>query len=571
MVALLLAFASATHAAISLDEVQVVSQRGAHDTAMQLFQRHPPDRLEAAEEWLGWQHAYVELMVQHAEWRRLIDHADATARTAGGIPDWMSRAAINAYMQLDEPQRARTRLRALLWQPQPKGAGELLRHARREVIRSYLLERRAEDAYIALLRYWQEFRDDSSEWLQLSVETLFESERYMELLRLLEVSAPSSEFASLQLMAQLRSGMKTPQQAIVAARAALASSKGTQQRDYWGVIAEAAGDSGALSERVEALEHYLLSGGVSRYGYNGDTLWSTYRTYGEALGNSAQLLFGQFDEWLVEAERLSEQQPLQARALYALVAIDGGSSDIQRVAQHRLAALVDTLPDGGGLLQQLFLESGRFDQIDTIPASVRSRMLRYAATERDFALLARLAPSFGEVPEGIDLQRWRLLWAELKIGVGEWRAALEALQHSATDSEAMSGEAFAQLLSLLTKIEGGASRPSVDALLLQLLQRGDIEPQQRLRLLMARGDLARSAGDPAGAVVIYLSISSSDASATEARVALFAAADTLAEAGVVEDARRLYRSLLESSGDAVERGLIERSLQQFKSTPPSMR
>ena len=78
---------------------------------------------------------------------------------AGEFRRWTLRQAAEARLAANDFPGARRYLRQLLWQEQPDA--ETVAHARRLVIRSYLLEDNLADAQAGVLRYQQDYNAKS--------------------------------------------------------------------------------------------------------------------------------------------------------------------------------------------------------------------------------------------------------------------------------------------------------------------------------------------------------------------------------------------------------------------------
>lgn len=90
-------------------------------------------------------------------------------------------------------------------------------------------------------------------------------------------------------------------------------------------------------------------------------MWDAYRRYARLLGNQQQLLVGDFDPWFALAQRAADNnQPVQARAVYAMLALEADTLELRLRAHRQFATLLGKEKQGGELVRRLYRDVGHF-------------------------------------------------------------------------------------------------------------------------------------------------------------------------------------------------------------------
>jgi hypothetical protein len=342
-------------AADSLDIARQLAQDGAPQLALARVMRDQPGRAELAP-WWQWE---VQRLALLDELGRNAEVIERLRTLPPGLPAeagrqtgfWGARAALKQ----GEGSLTREYLSRLLWQSELAGAP--YREARRLVAQSYLVERRPDEAYRVMLRYAQDFSPLPAGDAVLFTEGLLLAGAGAEAgtwLTALEDGSP------LKLLARLRSGIITPEQAIAEARAALnppappaakaggkkpaapvSATKSFEPAGFWAVILHAAALREDLGLQVEAREHWQNSSAASDsrlFAANPDQLWQAYFDLAQRIGNETHLLFGEDATWFELGESLKERSTLQARVLFAYLSVHAAEPDLRDRARANLAA-----------------------------------------------------------------------------------------------------------------------------------------------------------------------------------------------------------------------------------------
>ena len=300
--AILLVVAPAAPAA-DPDPIGVLIRGGALDLALK---RLDEEQARAqAQEWLLLERRRIELYVARRQWDALAQRVD------GEPPDlspefrhWALRQAAEARLAANDFPGARRYLRQLLWQEQPDA--ETVAHARRLVIRSYLLEDNLADAQAGVLRYQQDYNAKSDAWQVLHAEILVRAEDYKGAFEVL-TGVETAEARLLRQLAGLRAKLYKPQDVLKESARLAAGFKTSRENQRRALViqAEAALAAADDGKRVVALEQALSlpeTASEKFFRAQADDLWRSYQRLAESIGNDAKLLVGDDNAWLEKAK-----------------------------------------------------------------------------------------------------------------------------------------------------------------------------------------------------------------------------------------------------------------------------
>ena len=374
-------FAASIHAD-PFQDIVTLAEQGVPELALQILDQRQTSIDPLAAEWAAWEKARILIYQQQRDWV-------SVARRTQALPDnlplmftrWVLTQGAAAQLESGQGAAARAWLLRLIWQ----AAGvesQLFAQWRRMVIHSYIVDGRVDDAYVALLRYQQDYGEDVHIQL-LQAHVLLLLGRAAEAATLL-VGTQEPTAAALYLLARLRSG-GLPENILQEARQLLTQQQVTTSQGLAAVVqAEAAQMIGDHERHVEAVEYVLaLYGDVTPSAFVGlfnitdDSVWDAYVAYAQVLSNQRQLLMGDFAPWFAVAQSLAEEHPIRARALFAFLAMladdaQGGASvaggrmpgattvEARLRAHQQLVMLLGQLPQGAALTRALYIKRDRF-------------------------------------------------------------------------------------------------------------------------------------------------------------------------------------------------------------------
>ena len=324
---------SLTAAADALQIAQRLYQAGAPQLALARVAREQPPEPNGAS-WYDWESLRLTLLSETHQAAQIIARAKRYPQNAPR--DFRQKALGHeawAQLELKQGAAARALLARLIWQFDLNPADQ--QWARRLVIRSYLVEHKAQDAYRAMLRYQQDFQPLSQEVATEFVRGLLQEGHATEAMTWLTALDPA---APITLTLKMKAGLIAPDAAIAQAHAAL--QQHPAMASYVEVVVDGAEMLQDDRQRIGALEQWLDLAESAQNADREAQLWRAYLREAERLGNRAQVLQGDDAAWLELAARTEGTDALGARAFYAYMARHGGSSDVRETALSRLYAML---------------------------------------------------------------------------------------------------------------------------------------------------------------------------------------------------------------------------------------
>jgi hypothetical protein len=568
--ALLLALVSGTAAANTLAQLENLAAGGAPRLALALLQAQQPSWQEDPSGWMGWERSRVQLLAAGGDWQILHDRLvqlppDVSPEFLRWTRTWRARALI----ELGRGGPARDLLRPLLWD----GSGNAVEVTawRRLVIQSYRADGRGDDAYAAMLRYRHDYGRGGEEDALLSAQVLLGQGRAADAVESLH-GLEQGEARTLRLLALLRSGQWEGKRVLREVRVLLRDKTlpPLLRQQAEAVAAEAAAAAADPAAQAIALEHVFSrfrKTPLDRelFKVSPDDLWQAYLTYARQVGNREQLLIGDDAAWLAKAQEAGRMYPIRVRSIHALLALHGAGEETRRRSH---AALVENLlqqEDGTALVHQLYLASSRFAAVDSVPEAVRRTLLDSVIAAGDLPLAARLLAGLDEPPPGADRVMWRLRQARVSLLGGDYVQAGTILEEMTAASAGLSRPELDRLIQVLFDLQTVGEHDTAFRLL-GLLQEQvqDLQLRRELWYWMADSRLAQSR--PLEAAALYLRsamVPQPQSLDPWGQTARYQAAQALAKAGLVEDARTLYEQLLAGTEDPGRRAVLRRDLQQL--------
>lgn len=324
-------FSPALAQADALANAQQAYRAGAPHLALSIVNQAQGDMRGAT--WYEWESLRLSLLSASHQAPQIL--ARSRLYTADVPRDFQQKALGHlawAELELKHGAEVRRSLSQLLWQFDLLAADQ--QWARRLVIRSYLLDHRADEAYRAMLRYDQDYAPIGREVATEFVQGLLVEGRANEALSWLPQLDPAGAIAlRLKLKAGLSPASAVLKQAQTGARQAKA------QPSFLLVIADAAEMLQDNALKLLAQEQWLDN--TEETASLEQALWQGYLDYAAALGNRAQLLQGDEAAWLSYAQTIQTSDPLGARAVYAYSAMQlRGAAEREQALMNFLTQLV---------------------------------------------------------------------------------------------------------------------------------------------------------------------------------------------------------------------------------------
>ena len=317
----------AAFAADSLSLAQQLSQAGALQLAYARVVRDQPEKSDVVA-WYDWESLRLTLLSETHRPEEIIQRAKNYPLNAPR--DFQQKSlghAAWAHLEMQQGVAARALLARLIWRFELNPDDH--QWARRLVIRSYLVEHKADEAYRAMLRYQQDFQPLPKVVAAEFAQGLLREEHATEAMTWLAELDPASA-ATLGL--QLKGGLLTPEAAIAQARVILR--KQPTAKAYTRVIVDGAEMLKDDPMQIAALEQLIGLPDVEKQ--TTAQLWRAYLREAQARGNRAQLLQGDDVSWLEQATQIERSDAVGARSIFAYIAQHGANLGVRESALSRL-------------------------------------------------------------------------------------------------------------------------------------------------------------------------------------------------------------------------------------------
>ncbi|MFO7603947.1 MAG: hypothetical protein R6X06_09050 [Gammaproteobacteria bacterium] len=563
-----------------LDELLALKENHAFQLVLQLLDEQQPDPSQDIEGWMAWERERLVLYEQTRDWPRLIARSNAfPGNLSSEFLLWARTLRARALLAHQQPHEARRVLQALIWlSPSLSEAQnrQWLALWRRQVIETYLEAGLMQDAYTAEQRYQQDYgqqgEQDRLRWARI----LLLNNHVEEAAALLSQHTKDPEAGMLYLVTQLRGGEREAKKVLQAALRQLRGKWVDERLKHrlWAVVAEAARHSGDRFAAVNALEHLValvepgtLPGGLFTH-MDADGLWQAYIEAAQQLGNQQGLLIGDDENWLKYARHVETTDHLKGRALYAFLLLKGQQNNIVEQAAVLYMQRAKKLAAHETLIKALFLQSDSVPAVTDIPLPVRHALVDIALRQSDIPLASQLMATMDSPPQGVDQFMWQLRRARILVMGGKiepGRALLLKLLH---EHQKLPREALDRYLQVVFDLQRLQAHDAAVELLAQVSQ---YYPEQKLQreLYFWMAESRQAQGNYTEAARWYLkSAILPDVRAMDpwAQAARYQAAASLAKAGLLDDARKMYEELLRVTEDKNRVAVLQRELQQLRHT-----
>ncbi len=569
---ILLAFQPA--AALELDEIAQLAKGGAAELALSLLSKEQPPYAADARQWMRWERMRIRIMEEHERWQALADGlADMPAKLPDDFLAWAQGRRARALLMSGHFVESRQLLRSLIWSQAGEGQAGHLAVYRQLVTQSYLLEGRIDDAYVAMLRFHQDYGDGDREAILLRARVLLASGRASESRPLLEqLGKKDPLIRSLLLLVALRDGLKPAK--VLAQADELSKADGVSEEALYllyGIMAEAARREQSTSQEIIALEQWFRLQHFDKtwgqlFSHNADNLWESYQAYARHVGNREQLLIGNDAAWFSAAETTDRRFPVRIRSLLALLANNAYQRKDRERAHLALVEQLLALDNGIALVQQLYLHSSHFDGHSPVPATVAYMLVDQAIRDGDLPLASQLMQHLPEPPGDTARFAWQMRRAKVFILAGEFEHTVSLLDALIPQSASLSEGQRDQLVQLLFDLQTVGQHEQAYQLLQKLYS---ATPNFKLRreLLFWMADSRQAQQQYAEAARLYLlSATLIDNASMDpwAQTARYQAARNLAKARMAGDAEYIYQQLLRITESPERRAVLRQELEQLR-------
>lgn len=540
-----------------IEDVRAIAAAGAVELALERVERSQPSR-SSDPGWAEWELARLDLLSRRQR------YADVLARVKTHAPDArdsqprasLLNVAAGAAVALGRFEQARGLLVQAFVHAEKMSAGDY-RAARLTAIDAYLGEGRADPAYLAMLRFRQDFAPLQPAEVERFVAGLLGAGRADEAAQWLAQLDPDSPAGA---MLRLRAGLIQPAAAVAQARALLA--KGATEPGW--ALLSAAGRAAADPEiELEVLEGRLNVFAItaSSQADSVAALWKAYVQVAERAANAAQLLAGDDAHWAQAASRMRPKRPRIARALTASLVVNARTPGARVRAQSQLLAW---LRDAGlaRTAWRLFSDANRFP-VAQMDSQVRFELGMLAAEVGEAASGIRYWQGLPPM-DGMSPSQWQVRNLALLLQAGMIPQALSLAAGALEAKPRLDAESVRRITLAASDALDFGHAEAARIVFQGLLAHVD-DVQQRAAVLTGLARAHESGGDPRAAAEAYLlaAVSAKDPHDPAALAAREAAGANLLRAGLRADARAVFEWIARNARSAEARQAAERRLSRL--------
>ena len=560
----------------NIQEIRTIAKSGAVSLALQSIdsQQEVLDIKNDLRTWLAWERERLNIYKSGQRWdvlqQRVADYDD-------DLPDdfyfWAKQQQVDALLILKQGQQARQILQGLIWsEKEIKIQKQWLPLWQQRVIKSYLVDNETSDALLAAQRYYQDYRSNNIEDRLLRARILLINKREEEVVELLRKDTKHPEGGMLYLLAQLRSKERPPRKVLQSALRQMRGKWASEKLKYmlWAVVAESAQRSNDHPSTINALE-FVLAGHknielpAGLFNFSADMLWDAYINYALSLGNRAQFLIGNDQQWLNAAVKAQKKYPVKARALYAMVLFKGQNNETRLRAAKGFLNLMHKRKRGAVLMMKLFLKSGHFKKVKSIPAPIRYDLVNIALSRSNIDLASNLMTTIKTAPAGVDSYQWQLRRARIFVLGGKAEKGNQALKKLLEKNKTFTAKQLDQFLQVVFDLQTVKEHKFAYELFQAVLPKiTDIKLHREIYYWMA--DSRKAQQDYAAAARLYLRsamYAGNNGLDPWGQTARYQVAEMLAKADFLQDAHALYQQLLDVTKEPARRAVLKHELQKL--------
>lgn len=592
-------------------EIDDLISLGVPNLALRLLKKRQPSLIENNQDhWLLWEKKRIQLMFKLQHWALLVERINANSNLWGEQGssskeinidiskddiNWFKIQQIKAHLQLGNNSEALSLLQRVLWYVDEYTDSSVIAMLRRLVVRSYLQLNKIEDAQRAMRRYQQDYgsleNEDGLQWTILQMQLLIRTNRYNEVIQSLS-NASTDEEKAILLVAQIGANTQPPQQIKKQLEALLpvnsisqkeklqhkkAQKNNTHNRqkqlhDFVSLrLAIAELD---LQSKAQLIESFLAAKklnqlkevfyDVDKY-ISAEKLWDAYEVLGYQLANQYKLLRGDDEAWYLKASNLFETKPLQARAMYSILAFNAQQEQHRALAFEQLVKLLDAQESGIRIINTLFMKSSRINNIENLPVKVRYRLVDYALSRADLKSAAKIMQNLQQPPEGEDAFAWNLRRVRILVMGSEYQQGAAILDQVLANRKQMSDVEIDQFMQVLFDFQA-IEQHQLALQAFEKLEQYSLSKKLQREIAFWKAESYQALDEYEQAAYLFLQSAQPLDEQYDPwfHTASFKAAESLAQAELIDDARRQYIKLLRITANAARKSVIKQRLQQLR-------
>ena len=237
---------------------------------------------------------------------------------------------------------------------------------------------------------------------------------------------------------------------------------------------------------------------------------------------------------------------------------------MQEIAHKRLTDLLYK-DEMGEVAVALYSRGTQAGAIEALPDTVRYRLAIEILRGGNIKLAAKIMKTLKQPPAEESVQDWKLRRARTMVYAGQFQDASGLMQQVLENNAQLDDEYIRRFTQVIFDLQAVGEHKAALSLLQRLYQKTKTtELQRELLFWMAESNTAL--GNFSEAAELYLRsayLGQPKGGDMWGQSARYHAAESLAKAGNLDDARTIYQELLRFTPDAKRRAIIERNLQQL--------
>jgi len=560
--------------AVTLSEIRHMANIGAPTLALKLLQRHQPSAELDIVTWMDWERQRIELSARLRRWQEIDQRLSILPpESEDDFRVWATVQRGQAMLEQRKPGPALVVARQGLWVISGQDEYATL-SLRQLIIRAYLNMGKLVDAEIAMIRFQQDYPQINISSLQ--AEILLRVGRYDDAAQLFKQRKGNDQRA-LQFLAQLEAGHEQPAALGKRILWVLRKTKLAEidAMRLWQLVARSAETAGLYVRRINALHQAMtISNRIKKgsdagldalFPIRGADLWDAYLDYGQFAANRQQLLTGQDEQWAAAAGNVMKKKPMQAAALWAVLAQNSSQASNQQRAHAWFAELLMKQKYGAIALRYMYLKQDSPLTTASLPEHVKHQLADVALAWGDLPLASRLMGQLTTAPEGKESLDWYMRRARILLLGGQIEEGIQALHILLEQYPVIPRQSLDRLMQVLFDLQALERHQDAIALFSKLpVTAADMQLRREVAYWIAESYSKQK--DYASAAAMYLQSATLPGPGTMdpwGETARYHAADNMAKAGLINDARYIYRQLLKVTKDESRRTVIRNRIQQL--------
>jgi len=569
----------------SLKQMNQLVELGVPALAYSLLEDEQKKRPEFTADWYSFEYKRIILLSALDRWPQLIERIEwlfTAAKDKGHITKkirlWFETQQVIARLQLKQGDLALKQLQRLLWNTDAAYRDPSLPAVwRRLVIRAYLQMQHDDDARRALIKYENDYQSDTLniDWVLLQAQLLLKTNRPKQSIELLQQLPDQSalDVEGLLLIAKLQDSPKNAAAIYQQMRDKL-DGQIINQTTRWVYSYIAYLSSTLLSNQKNQIlnAEAMLSLGIEipvlgdDYQVTADDLWSLYNRQGLMIANNKGLLFGNDAQWQLMSDQLITNKPEQALSLNAALVLHTENFATKQQQHKTIVEIIEQRKNGLELINQLYLHSHKVKDVNVLPDEVRYRLVDYALSEGDYSEAATIMKSLQEPPEGKTLFEWRMRKARVLVLQGEYQSSENLILKTFVEKKSISHAELDRYIQVVFDFQTVQQHQKA-LKLFDLISLEGLDEKLKREIYFWKAESYYSLEKYDQAALYYLESALAVTGGQHdlwAQAARFKAGQSLMQAKIYDDAKKVLTDLLRITVSESRKALINQRLQKIR-------